>query len=292
MRVNAFAMFIIARDAHRIFKETGKWPKHFAGPDPIIAKYRFCNVRREDDYVTRWIKDNWRNGHDGYGLEEENYDPDLWFAMCVARLFNEPATLEAIGYPVPWKPEQTKRTLQSRKAAGMKIFNAAYIVSTNGRAMDKIDYVIQHVLNPLWAARKRLRYDYESLLSWHELLMEFNGFSGFMAAQVVADVKHSVPWENASDWHSFAASGPGSRRGLNRVMGRAVSASWKEYEWHDTLTKLRDKVLPLLPVPIHALDAQDIQNCLCEYDKYERARLGEGEPKQLYKPRKENDQCK
>lgn len=30
------------------------------------------------------------------------------------------------------------------------------------------------------------------------------------------------------------------------------------------------------------LCAQDIQNCLCEFDKYERVRLGEGAPKQRY----------
>jgi len=30
------------------------------------------------------------------------------------------------------------------------------------------------------------------------------------------------------------------------------------------------------------LEAIDYQNCLCEWDKYERALWGEGKPKQLY----------
>jgi hypothetical protein len=30
------------------------------------------------------------------------------------------------------------------------------------------------------------------------------------------------------------------------------------------------------------LHAQDLQNCLCEFDKYERVRLGEGRPKAKY----------
>src|SRR5215204_5436773 len=62
--------------------------------DPILRDYRFTSVYREDDRVTAWIREQWRNPH--------NDDPDLWFAMCVARLFNQPVTLAAIGYPVPF----------------------------------------------------------------------------------------------------------------------------------------------------------------------------------------------
>jgi hypothetical protein len=32
------------------------------------------------------------------------------------------------------------------------------------------------------------------------------------------------------------------------------------------------------------LHAQDLQNCLCEFDKFERARLGEGKPKRKFRP--------
>ena len=32
------------------------------------------------------------------------------------------------------------------------------------------------------------------------------------------------------------------------------------------------------------LTAHDVQFCLCEFDKYERVRLGEGRPRALYKP--------
>jgi hypothetical protein len=43
---------------------------------------------------------------------------------------------------------------------------------------------------------------------------------------------------------------------------------------------LREAVSHKYGKPMHA---QDLQNCLCEFDKYERARLGEGTPKQIYK---------
>jgi hypothetical protein len=58
MRVDDFTHFINEREYARLRKE-GK--VSVARPlDPIIAKYRFCNVRREDDRVTRWIAENWR----------------------------------------------------------------------------------------------------------------------------------------------------------------------------------------------------------------------------------------
>jgi hypothetical protein len=37
----------------------------------------FCSVRREDDRVSRWIAENWRDPHAD--------DPNLSFAMTVAR---------------------------------------------------------------------------------------------------------------------------------------------------------------------------------------------------------------
>ncbi len=32
-------------------------------------------------------------------------------------------------------------------------------------------------------------------------------------------------------------------------------------------------------IGLHGLHAQDLQNCLCEFDKWMRVRLGEGKPK-------------
>lgn len=274
MRVKDLTTFIGKREELRLNKEANApWPWT---DDSILAQYRFCNVNRENDAVTKWIAENWRTPHKD--------DPDLWFAMVVARLFNLPESLKAIGYPVPWKPNPVARVLSKRSSEGQKNFNGAYIVSTNGLAMDKVQYLIQHVLNPLWAKRKVIRpTHYETLDGWHSLLCQFNGLGSFMVAQVVADMKYVDPLRQADDWMTFAASGPGSRRGLNRVCGKPVDSPWREPVWRATLGMLQEAVNATLPAGLEDLHAQDLQNCLCEFDKYERARLGEGTPKQLYK---------
>jgi hypothetical protein len=281
VRVKELVAFIKAREAVRKFKESDKerttW--NMRKLDPIIVKYRFCNVHREDDRVTKWIASNWRGPH--------KHNEDLWFTMVVARLLNLPASLEAVEAAVfpTWNPKLFVKTLTERKTKEMKNFNAAYIVSTNGRAMDKVEYIAHNILEPLWKDRARLRPGpADTLYGYHALLMSYQGLGSFMAAQVVADLKYTAPLASASDWRTFAASGPGSRRGLNRVCGNTVDKAWTENSWLSHLNQLQasvDKALPELD-----LHAQDLQNCLCEYDKYERVRLGEGVPKQLYKEEK------
>lgn len=277
MRHKDLARFIVLREDARIRKEEpGR--RVTRKPDSIIATYRFCNVRRNDDRVTKFVL-AWL----------ESFDAHPWFAAVVARLFNNEPTLHAIrDYVSPFRPREMRKVLHARKAANEKNFNAAYIVSTNGQAMDKVDYVIDVVLQPLWEKRVAISKALEgaTLEQAHELLMRQQGLGSFMAAQVLADVKYLEPrrWK---DFHTFAASGPGSKRGLNRVLGFAPNTPFRESIFRSRLLELRKKVNDCLAEKYgweEHLTAQDLQNCLCEFDKYERVRLGEGRPKQIYKP--------
>src|SRR5262249_34008668 len=108
---------------------------------------------------------------------------------------------------------------------------------------------------------------------------------GFLVGQIIADVKYVPPLFDAADWWDFALSGPGSRRGVNRLLGRAGDAPWQEPTW---LRQLRLAPQPLGPqlraARVPELCAQNFQNCLCEADKWWRAKNGEGQPKQRYQP--------
>jgi 5-hmdU DNA kinase, helical domain len=275
MRIKEFVEFIDAR--HDIYvrrflhKESKPWTV-----DPILQQYRFCNVYRELDAVTQWIAKNWRTPH--------QTDPYLWFALTVARLFNRPETLAYIQYPVPFKPEEVYKRLNILQGMG-KVFNPAYIVSTNGVSMDKIDYLLERVLEPLWKNREKVTeaiYDEEAgLAEIHAELTKHNGIGSFLGGQIIADLKYTPDFDGLVDWWTWAASGPGSRRGLNRVLGLPTRTPMSEEQWLKHVQKLTEIVntANVLPERIHA---QDLQNCLCEFDKYQRVRLGEGTPKQRY----------
>lgn len=281
MRVAEFANFITEREHIRILKEGGA--PHPWTLDPILQSYRFCNVRREHDSVTKWVAKHWRNPH--------NAHEDLWFAMMVSRLFNWPETLTDIGFPLPFDSAYIRRmyrVLAKRVAARQKIWTGAYMISTNGQTVKfKHDYVIENVLKPAWRNRASIRpQGGDTLASFFERLCTLEGMGSFMAGQVIADLKYAAgsPLFLATDWDTWATPGPGSRRGLNRVMERELHAPWPRDTFLKTLLTVRTALFDELAkrratLPLHA---QDVQNCLCEFDKYERVRLGEGRPRAFY----------
>lgn len=263
--------FVVERESVRVKKELG-FPQASWTKDEILQTYRFCNVRREDDRVTRWIADNWRTPH--------AYDPDLWAAMVIARLVNYPDSLAEIGYPVPWRHARFLRVLNARRAAQKTFLGVAY---RTGRGGPKSE-LFADMMDTMWNQRKTMRPTLaDTLCSYHMTLGACYGLGSFLAAQVVADLKYVWPLRGAKDWMTFAASGPGSRRGLNRLLDSPVDLRWSEDNWRFRLADLKARLNNTLrwDKPLHA---QDVQNCLCEFDKYERVRTGEGRPKQRFRP--------
>ena len=272
--IHDFLYFIKERDSVRMMKEAGAprpWTK-----DAVLRTYRFCNIRREDDKVTRWIEKNWRSPWRTH--------QDAWFAMAVSRLFNEIPTLEAISkFVLPWRPEKVKEVLLKRKAQGLKIFSPAYTISTHGVSKEKIAFVVEDELTPMWERREELRYrGGESLADFHTRLMTCNGIKSFLGGQIVADTKYCGEALKAPDWHLFAVVGPGSAKGLNWLRGEDPETRWKSGEWRTTLLELKDIVD--LECPELDLHAQDIQNCLCEFEKWCRTKFAGSRPRQRYTP--------
>jgi len=277
MRVKELFAFIRERHSIWVNRFVHEKPKPWTD-DPILQHYRFCNVYRELDTVTVWLAKHWRTPN--------AKDPYLWFAYTLARFINWPPTLGHIGYPVPFDKGRIYRQLQRIKADGEKVFTGAYLVRSR-EGENKMSYVVNTVLPPLWKDRQAISLYVQqpstTLAGLHEELTKYYGVGSFMAAQVIADIKYVKPLCEAKDWHSFAASGPGSRRGLNRVLNRPKMAPWNEQDWRQQLANLHEKINQQIGrYKMPKLHAQDLQNCLCEFDKYERARTGEGRPRTLF----------
>lgn len=102
-----------------------------------------------------------------------------------------------------------------------------------------------------------------------------------MAYQAVVDMRFTGILENAKDIETWAAAGPGTIRGLNRLHGRDVKASLSQAaalaEMHAIWKAVPDNT------DVH-LDFSDVPNVLCETDKYLRVLNGEGKPRAKYMP--------
>lgn len=263
------AHWINEREKIRRFKEAGN-----KGPwtlDPILGQYRFCNVHREDDKVTRWIAHNWRNPHATSTM--------IVAAMVLARTVNWPPTLRAIGFPELWNNTNIIRVIQEQHSKG-KAWGSAYIVSTNGHAIEKALYVVRDVCCPVakgWQAPTA-----NTLRAYYDRLRRFNGLGSFMAGQIVADLKNAPRHRlsTAPDWWTWATPGPGSMRGLSVYWDlRVAPGNFLTY-----LHKMEAEVEPLLDSNIAPLCSQDWQNVMCEFSKYHKAKEGYGRPKSDYTP--------
>lgn len=242
-------------------------------PDKILQDYRFCNVHREDDRVTRWIKDNLRDEFDG--------DPYLWLNITLARIINWPPTLREIGYLPVWNAEiadYVRRCVVARQLTGAKTFTSAYMVTgTESKGMKKVDFTLI-LTGRVWALKDML-LECISLKEAAEVLTQAKGISTFLAGQIIADMKYTSALRGAPDWWTWCAPGPGSVRGMNRLHGRDIEYRLPD----DKFLAEMDELMGL--VPRLELHAQDVQNCLCEWDKYSRVFNNEGtRPKQLYVP--------
>lgn len=269
-------LFAFIRERHSVYikKEAGE-PKPWSR-DAIIRGYRFCNVYRELDTQTKWLNECW-------GKNFGQLDKDYWFACVVFRLTNWSETAKQLGYPVPWNAKHFIHVLGTRKKLGQKVYSGAYTISTNGVAQEKHLYLAEQ-LTKIWNGRDDIRYRRgEPLQAFYERLQCYTAMGSFLAAQVVADMKFRGYARSAPDWWTFAAPGPGSERGLNRVFERPLDKSWTVKAWCNGLIELHIQINHLVKrYDMPKLSAQDLQNCLCEFDKYERVRLCQGRPRSTY----------
>ena len=128
-----FIRFVNEREVVRALKDYGA-PKPWS-EDPIMQTTYFCNVHREDDKTTKWIRKHW-------GAQRPNYE----FAMLTARIFNRPATLREIERPwddIPMWFEHLVTTLDLLADRRAQIWSGAYIISTNGQRVSKAQHCVQ-----------------------------------------------------------------------------------------------------------------------------------------------------
>lgn len=274
-----FVEFITERERIRVSREDGEpWPWT---SDPILQRYSFTNVKREHDRTTQWIwkwQDNW--------LTTAPRDYLLAMAMATFGRYygHEWITEVPAGMPVDVYITRIEVAAKGRRAAGQPTYTGAYMITTASRRMDKIEH-ISLVARDLVAIAPQMYVAWQEFGSWEALMADMTTVpcvGDFMAKEISLDLMRSIPWRrigkpdhpDVTHWTPF---GPGGIRGIRRVF-----PGIKPDQYLDAARVLRAYCVTNGSLILPTLTAHDVQFQLCEFDKYERARLGEGRLKRLY----------
>src|SRR5574343_225553 len=308
-RITDMAAFMRARPQIYRDRKDGK-PGSWTS-DPILVGGRFCNIFRELDTVTIWIREHIREPFADH--------PHLWFMLAIARYINGPPTLNMLMlqdrhgerlYPGAWpddpnfRPEALTAALEDIAASGHKVYTGAYMIRAESDpnkpwySWSKHRYIAEIVLGRLWERRSGWEYTlagknegYPNLERTWDVFQDpyFVGWGPFMAYEVVTDLRHTRYLRDANDTMTWANAGPGAIRGLNRMYGRDLNAQPPKSQTNEEMRLLMLEMnasIDLWPEPWPELEMRDVEHSLCEFDKYERVRHGEGKMRSKYDWRK------
>jgi len=276
-----FVKELITSDLRKRAGEPWPWSEN-----PIIRDGKFCRPRVEDDRTSRAIARCWRDPNAD--------DPDLVVAIAIAKRLNNAEAIEALGYPLP-DLDAFYAKLIARHESGEPCMNqGAYNAIGGGcpKGMPAVIWFTKTIFPALWATRDSIRpRDGDSCADVYERLTTLKGWgkseglSSFLSAQVVNCLKYVGPLRHASDFKTFAVSGPGSRPGLKLALGRPPDEKWNsEAEWRDKFDEINAGVIQpeaqCLGVELTAADSQSI---LCEHSKFVKWTVA-GNPGRCYKP--------
>jgi hypothetical protein len=291
-RIDEWAYWIVAREALRKGRESGKpppWTK-----DKTMAETRWCNVRRMDDKVSKWMLDHWFRD-DGYAEART-----ALIAGLMARMINKPETLAAITAGnrfAKWDHDRAYKAMYEIKNRNETVFTSAYIIN-GASGGPKIDQVLS-AIDTCYKGCDKHAGRFIAQASMQETatrLHALRGVGSFIAGQVVADLRWVLGDTNAGWWAdrmTWAPPGPGSSRGMKYLLGKAsaedMAGRGADLSEKEFLPALRELVLLAKEHPTvgpifaeRGLEAHDIQNTLCETSKFIRIKYATGRAKNKY----------
>jgi hypothetical protein len=266
--------------------------------DPILQEHRFTNVYRELDPGT------------GFAISrilqaEGRSRWDKLFNLMVYRMIGKEVTWERIGFleAASFKPVQMVKPMQALRDEGEAPFTEAYMVYpchlVEGGTGDKVvdTALAVHALAQSWPDTVCRLSSAVSRSQAHEALSAPYGWGQFLGFQVLVDAcypfvqpgtgpdpvgpiiregtERLLPFSN----EGWAAFGPGALRGLGRVFPglrkplHQVAVQWLVWFLRDAMPgPMLTRVSSDGSTGPYELDASNVCNVLCEFDKYERYR--------------------
>lgn len=298
-KLDKFIYWMRGRHNIQLARMAGK-PKPWT-KDKVLQDNFFCNVFRELDKNTVWFREHIRDP-----LKKST---DVILATVIFRWFNHIPTAISLltgsdseirweldsPPPGPTLPKLLKSSLFTNwdSTAALKllknhkqVFTSAHVVASGLGAMK-----LESILTCIDQFAKRLEdgiEEFDDLQEMHQWLRESPAIGGFLAYEIVSDLRHTDILKNC-DPNKWANAGPGAMRGLDRLYNRPLYFQRKSYDWSSEMKELhalcvseiqkKGKLVSLLSpispylgakpfVPLFEL--REVEHSLCEFDKYMR----------------------
>lgn len=306
--------FAYARERHYIYLRRVAGDPPPWTEDPILQRYKFTNVYREVDRVTRWCRQHVRERY-------HTQPAHLLMGLVIFRWFNRIETGEAIfsqrnlwlgadyssnetafdRYMSTWDTSCLRESILKFVGKKGPWVTGAYTINTRsaGLGLNKLDGVLR--LIDIFARKdveeqahlmvsRRGRYTLQEFCRWAQVDAPCMG--PFMAYEVACDLRWTPLLDRAPDILTWANPGPGAQRGIRRLMGdedkHAVGRAMSEDEALEAMRLLlkfserlwRPRTGRVEDWP--AWEMREVEHTLCEYDKYQRVLLGQGHPRGSY----------
>lgn len=319
-RLNLFMRFVKRRYRVHVKKDIKKLPAPWT-KDKVLQQYRFTNIRREDDKVTRAL------------IQQVSTNPDLSLEEKIINTFlfrswNNPSTFTDFGGP--WKKDDiysSDRLKEKcrviyrqliKKDPKRKFWSAAY---NQGGTKYAWKFPDGEGFSRAPAEKDAAKYeDYEAdipLRVFHigpwlkqkdtvnrlllannqqeafDIIREIRGFADFLAYQVFVDLTYIEEFPFSEN--EFTIAGPGCKRGLDQLFEDRAGLSYEEclFWLRDNWTALEAQVPESCRVYPESLfmdrpeydrcmNVMSLENCFCEFSKYVKAVKGTGRPRQRY----------
>lgn len=262
-----------------ILKQAGPWTE-----DPILSKYKFCNVYRENDAATQHLLK--------HVINTASFLEDKLFNIIWFRFFNTTNFFDVAAMPRHYAGFRAKDYIKDwnkLRAQGVKLKNEA--IHTTGNLYPGKPHRVQWLMLTEKIAKgipmlKRGIQSETSLENYFNVIRGIKYVGPFLSFQIAQDIAY-IPELPKVDWNAFVHVGPGSIEGL-KLMG----LNGKPETECDYLFQHQEKYLPAewkiinykgsyYPEPW--LSLANIQHSICEARKFFKLNEGKGR-KRYYKP--------
>ncbi len=262
--------------------------------DQILQENRFTNIYRQLDPGTQYAIQNI--------LEKDASRKDKIFNIMIYRLVGRLETHEDVGFQSldDFDRKEFEESLKHRRdTEDNTIFTGAYMVAGYHHmgSSDKVENISQ-----LFGEISSNSSFFSDLLSSESAKQAYNtirsqqGFGNFLSYQVLVDLLYPVDYYNnqsvlpfsADDWSS---PGPGAQKGIERLTNDTTQLDdltimrWLKNNQQQEFNRL-DLDFPYLTTESGDqidLSLADIQNCLCEFYKYEKILNSEGRARRKFR---------